>query len=234
MTLRFETYPAPPALAGAVRELWLLEDDGELHAGLPKPYVELVVSLSGTHYWRAEPAGQEHRYDTAWLTPLQRAPRYARSIGPRRLIGARLEPWAAYALFGDLPRGDGEPPPVLNTILGEEADRLRAALVSAADDDARFLSFASWLSDRPALILQHRATIESDRATSLAKELGVSERSLRRRFGQEIGMAPKGWLRLKRLDGVLRENRVEGCRSRTWHSTMDFPTKLTSLESLAV
>lgn len=206
MALRFITSATPAPLIGAVQELWLLEDDGELHAGLPKPYVELVVSLSGVHYWRAGPEEPDHRFSSAWLTPLQEGPRYAWSEGPRRLIGARLEPWAAHAIFGLLPRGDGPPPPVLHSLIGDEADRLRASLMSAGDDETRFSRFAGWLSDRPAMRRARPApTPAYDRTASLAKALGVSARSLRRRFGAEFGMAPKRWLRLKRLDCVLRE-----------------------------
>lgn len=205
MTLRFLTSATPPALAGAVKELWLLDDCGQLHAGLPKPYVELVVSLSGIHFWRAWPSGPDHRFSSAWLTPLQDAPRYAWSEGPRRLIGARLEPWAAHAMFGVLPRGTGEPPPVLNRLLGHEADRLRANLLSATNDETRFERFGAWLSEQASLYPSRQPNTAIDRTTVLADELGISARSLRRRFGEDIGMAPKRWLRLRRLDGVLRE-----------------------------
>ena len=206
MDIRFVTHPAPEALSAAIRELWLLEDDGDLHAGLPKPNVELVVSLSGVHHWRASLSGPDHRFECAWLTPLQEASRYAWSAGRRRLVGARLEPWAAHAMFGSLPRGDGSPPPLLRNLIGDEADRLRETLVRAPTDHARFLAFSAWLLRQPAL--HTRQPIWRDRgyrAGGLADGLGISTRSLRRRFGQDIGMAPKRWLRLKRLDSVLRE-----------------------------
>jgi len=206
MGVRFVTHPAPEALAGAVRELWLFEDDGDLHAGLPKPNVELVISLSGIHFWRASLSGLDHRFDCAWLTPLQEASRYAWSSGRRRLIGARLEPWAAHSLFGILPRGDGSPPPLLRNLIGDEADRLRDRLTLAPTEEACFLAFSAWLSGQPALQM-HRPLWRQhkQRVSDLAEGLGISERSLRRRFSEDIGIAPKRWLRLKRLDGVLRD-----------------------------
>lgn len=206
MAIRFLTHPAPLAVAAAVRELWLLEDDGDLHAGLPKPHVELVVSLSGVHYWRAALSGPDHRFEGAWLTPLQEAARYAWSAGRRRLIGARLEPWAARALFGSLPRGDGSPPLPLQGLIGDEANRLRNGLVQAVTEEARFAAFGSWLLRQPELGLERPLWRENwHRASGLADGLGISSRSLRRRFGQDIGMAPKRWLRLQRLDSVLRD-----------------------------
>ena len=207
--VRFLTCPAPPSLAGAVRELWLLDDDGGFHAGLPKPYVELVVSLAGIHWWRAAPGAAEHRYAEAWVTPIQSGPRYARAVGRRRLIGARLEPWAAVALFGRLPAGDGPPPPPLDRFIGSNARRLRTRLVGAPDDAARFAAFIAWLEARPALRrIADAARADPDigySAGALAGALRVTPRTLRRRFARDVGISPKRWLKLHRLDAVLRD-----------------------------
>lgn len=216
MPLRFQTCPVPDALAPAVREMWLLEDDGRFHAGLPKPYVELVVSLAGIHWWRAAPAAREHRFDHGWVTPIQHGPRYARAVGRRRLIGARLEPWAATRLFGPLPAGDGRPPPTLRRLLGAEAGRLRRALVEAPDDAARFARLAGWLAARDELRGGTWPALDPagppDRATELARMLRISPRSLRRRFASDHGVAPKTWLKLHRLDAVLRELNASAAR----------------------
>lgn len=202
--MRFVTSPPPEALQGSVRELWQLEDDGGFHAGLPKPWVELVVSLAGVHWWRSAPAGREHRFVEGWVTPIQTGPRHARAVGRRALIGARLEPWAARALFGPLPPGDGAPPPRLRALIGPEARTLRRRLLAARGEAERFATLAEWLLAQPALL---RAGVDMrplPRARDLASAMAVSARSLRRRFAAEIGMPPKRWLELHRLDAVLR------------------------------
>lgn len=208
-TIRFLTCPPPPALAGAIKELWLLDDAGGYVAGLPKPYVELIISLSGVHWWRAAPGAREHRYIGGWVTPLQHGPRYARSVGRRRLIGARLDPRAAVALFGPLPRGTGQPPPPLEQIIGGEAHRLRARLIEAADDADRFARFSAWLEGWPALRRFAGDAFErngrSASVAALANDLRLTPRALRRRFAVDAGMSPKQWLRLHRLDAVLRD-----------------------------
>ena len=207
--LRFLTRAPTGALGGAVRELWLLDDDGGSAAGLPKPFVELVVSLSGVHWWRALPGAREHRYLHGWVTPIQHGPRYARAIGRRRLIGARLQPWAAGALFGRLPAGTGAPPPTLGRLIGGEARRLRRRLIDARDDDDRFIVLGAWLEGRLASFAATASTpsAPSDRASAgaLAAALDTSPRTLRRRFARDIGVAPKNWLRLHRFDAVLRD-----------------------------
>lgn len=207
--MRFVTHPAPASIAEHVQECWLLEDDGAFAAGLPKPFVELVVSLEGVHYWRATRGGREHRYTDAWVTPLQYAPRYARAVGPRRLIGARLRPWSAIALVGRLPLGKGMPPPTLASLIGEEATRLRTQLLDAPDDDARYARFTTWLAERFAghapLAPAQLTPGDALRALHLAQAMQVTPRALRRRFARDIGLSPKQWLKLHRLDALLRD-----------------------------
>lgn len=208
-TLRFLTCSAPPSIAHAIREMWLLEDDGRFVAGLPKPYVELVVSLGGLHWWRAAPAAAEHRFDHGWVTPIQQGPRYARAVGRRRLIGARLEPWAARSLFGHLPPGDGRPPVPLRQLLGREASRLRTLLIKARSDSERFTLLGAWLQRldelraRPRLIMA--AANEFANSGALAQSMRMSPRTLRRRFAADLGVGPKAWMKLHRLDAVLRD-----------------------------
>lgn len=205
---RFITAPAPAAIAQGVFELWQLEDDGRLHAGLPKPYVELVVSLSGVHWWRPALEGAEHLYCDAWVTPIQSGPRFARSVGRRHLIGARLEPWAAQALLGPLPPGDGTPPPRLAEVLDGDETRALIGLLRGADSDAsRFARFGRWLAEQGALggaQPDFGALADTARAGALAEALGVHPRTLRRTFARDAGLSPKRWLRLHRLDAVLR------------------------------
>ena len=213
--MNFSICPIPPTLAGAVRELWMLDDDGSFSAGLPKPYVELVVSLSGVHWWRSAPDAREHRYVDGWVTPIQRGPRYARAAGRRRLIGARLEPWAAVALFGQLP-GDGEPPPRLAQVIGSEARRLRSHLLDASDDPERFSRLTAWLEGQPALSSFARDEVDRlgryESVAALAKSLRLAPRSLRRRFAIDAGLPPKSWLKLHRLDAVLRDPALADAR----------------------
>lgn len=209
--VRFECAPPPPELASGVRELWSLRDAGAMHAGLPKPYVEIVISLAGIHWWRSAPASEEHRYDVGWVTPIQTSARYARSVGVRSLIGARLEPWVAQEWFGPLTAGDGSPPPMLASLIGGEARRLRRHLLAVSERDVLH-EFSRWLASqrrlreacasmvtlRPSGTVVGRMTAGSD----------IKPRTFRRTFGRISGIPPKRWLLLHRLDAVLRDERL--------------------------
>lgn len=193
--MQFVAQPPPARLRAMVREFWFLDDDGSMSAGLPKPQVELVISLSGVHWWRASPDGMEYCYREAWLTPLQYAPRYARADGRRRLIGARLEPWAAAGLFGRLPVGNGRPPPHLASLIGREAARLRRRICAVPDLAGRFAILGDWLEGQSTPGAPARRLPEEE----------LSRRSLRRLYAREIGLSPKRCQMLHRLDGVLRD-----------------------------
>ncbi|WP_439485280.1 helix-turn-helix transcriptional regulator [Blastomonas fulva] len=209
--VRFTARAAPPSLDHAVLELWHLDDPGVPHCGLPKPYVEIVVSLRGIHWWRAAPGMPEHRYATAWVTPVQDGPRYARAEDRRELVGARLQPWAAKAWLGTLPPGNGTPPPRLSALLGREAGLLRDSLKAADSLDALFERFAAWLEvrlpDRDAITLPAPCR-DTDRAMDLAKAVEATPRHYRRLFSGRTDLAPKRWLLLHRIDAVLRDPRL--------------------------
>jgi len=207
MTVR----PAPKHLHGSVAALWELQ--GTLSgqsAGLPKPFAELVISLSGWHLWRAEESAAPISFADGWLTPVQAAPRYAETVGTLHLIGARLHPAAAAHLFGPA-ETDGPAPPIpLYALLGSEGRVLRQSLLDAADTDRRFRVLASWLSRGLDGINQAWLPAVQDlgrlrwRVDELARELGISKRGLHKRFVQELGIGPKLWLQLGRFDAVLR------------------------------
>lgn len=209
--VRFECAPPPPELASGVRELWSLRDEGAMHAGLPKPYVEFVISLAGIHWWRSAPASEEHRYEVGWVTPIQTSARYARSVGARRLVGARLEPWVAQEWLGPLPDGDGSPPPRLASLMSGEARRLRRHLLAVPEPNLLH-EFSRWLASQHPLqkacggmaaIRPGGTVVEQLAATS-----DVKPRTFRRTFGRRSGIAPKRWLMLHRLDAVLRDKRL--------------------------
>ncbi len=212
--VQFTTQKPSPAISDHVLEMWLLEDGGAPSVGMPKPFVEIVVSLKGVHFWKPSKNSNEFEFNTAWVTPIQDGPRYARAVGGRKLIGARLFPWSANAWLGSLPRGDGGPPPELSSLLGEDAVSIREWLLVASDEHSMFTRFGAWLAShlQSEKAQKHKlrdiALEPSDTVETLAKSLNVSEPTLRRSFASHNGVAPKRWLVLRRIDQILRDSRV--------------------------
>ena len=199
-----ERTPAP-ALRWAIEALWSLSGHlaGEA-AAIPKPYVELVISLADSHGWRSDQRVTTFR--DGWLTPIQTGPRYSRAAGGTHFVAARLRPEAATMLFGPLPIGDGEPPIPAGAAIGPGFHLLRDRLGSALSARGRLDLLEAWLAER--LLARSPSVIEALpgepwRADVLSRHLGLNERAARRRFETTMGCSPKYWLRLHRLSNVL-------------------------------
>lgn len=208
---------APLPLRDSIISLWTLRGrPAGSYAGLPKPYIELIISLAGVHLWRAEPSSTPITYRDGWLTPLQVAPRWAETQGELHLIGARLHLLAAARLFGAAAMQAGCYPIPIDAVLGSEAALLRARLLDAGTDSERLLLFADWLSaridgERSDWLPGRRALADMGwRTDALAEMLQLSPRALRKRFAGKLGVGPKLWLQLNRFDGLLRAGPTPG------------------------
>lgn len=184
------------------------------HGGAPKPYVELVFNLGKPFLWRASPASDSHLFHHGWVTPVQRGPRQARTDGDIRLVGARLYPAAALSMFGPLPSGNGAPPKQFTTAHRWFA-QTHAQLAAADSPNDRLTIIAEALTEwRISNEFVPEAAPATDSAQALAQHFGVTERDLRRIFARNAGVSPKVWLRLARLDRVLRDPDFDDAATR--------------------
>ncbi|WP_211771175.1 helix-turn-helix transcriptional regulator [Kutzneria sp. CA-103260] len=148
---------------------------------LPYPAVDLLVFADGA-MWLAGPEV------TVRSGPLP----------PGGLVGLRLWPGASLSLgvaadevpLEGMPFGRVEP--------GSPRDRLSSALaaldrVSLRDNDFAVQRVVRMLHDEPAA-----------RVGDLAAAVGLSERQLRRRFSNAVGLRPKAYGRVVRLHAALR------------------------------
>ncbi|MEL7310420.1 MAG: helix-turn-helix domain-containing protein [Pseudomonadota bacterium] len=199
---------APRSIAGRVAALWALRGDplGE-YAGLPKPYVELVVSLCGHHFWHDGQMRSPLKFQHGWLMPIQNGPRFATTIGSLHLVGARMPVDTACALFGPGIHDHGSLPIPLDCLIGREATLLREQMAEQTYALAQFRVMASWLSDRlgnPRIRPLPSAEASTTwRVDTLANAMGLSLRGVRQHFRTQFGIGPKFWLQLNRFDQVL-------------------------------
>jgi AraC-like DNA-binding protein len=195
------------SLAHAIHELWDFQRPGmrEWHAAAPKPYVELVFNLDQPFLWRASPEARAHRFGAGWITPVQDGPRFARPRGDIRLVGARLYPAIARAAFVPLPPGDGAPPRALSRRNAWFAATHRALCDGASSAERLSILECALMSRLAAVQGFAPVTNGTDSVRLLAARLGIDVRSLHRKFSRETGLSPKRFLRLTRLDGLLRD-----------------------------
>lgn len=199
---------------GRVIELWSLTGSPQgVYSGLPKPYVELIISLSGNHFWQADKSFSPIlNFKHAWVTPVQSGPRFAQTLGELHLIGARLSISAATELFGPDINIDSRPPIPLDSLIGHEASLLREQLLEIKTEKQRLEALDQWIKKRlcysSILDLPSLSDLAqlSWRTDALANLMNLSSRGLRKRFKTKFGIGPKFWLQLNRFDGLLNSD----------------------------
>jgi len=201
-----------PELRDYVERLWWLEGGAEEIGAEPIPpdgHPEIVVH-GGDPFRDAGGAVQER----ALLAGQSTSATQVAPSGRARVVGARLRPDAAHALFGiaqseltdrvvdlrDLDprlggalRGD-----VASRARGEEMlEGLEAALSDAIARRAR--------RDRPAAPAVRLALARGGlvRVDALARRLGIGRRQIERLFRERVGVSPKLFLRVVRFQRAL-------------------------------
>lgn len=202
--------PPPLNLCDSVEGLWSLRGRPlGRYSGLPKPFVEIIISLSGVHSWQADETSSPLAFKDGWVTPVQSGPRFATTLGALHLIGVRISIDTAAALFGPAVNRDAGPPIPLGDLIGHEATLLREQLLELDSESKRLAHMAQWVEDRlahrPVLALPPVQLLAAMgwRTDALAEHMALSPRGLRKRFRSRFGIGPKFWLQLHRFDSLL-------------------------------
>lgn len=132
----------------------------------------------------------------------------------QRVMIARLQLGASAAVLG-VPASEltGQLVPLEDLWGAAATERLRAQLESASSNVERMQALSGAIAERAATRaepggsrrLAHAAALqlESRTVAEVARELGVSERHLRRVFHQTVGLSPKAFARLKRFGRAI-------------------------------
>jgi AraC-like DNA-binding protein len=192
--MTYREHPPPPALAPWVQCAWQRSGDGG-------PPVRVVPDGCIDVVW-TEGAGTQvvGPNTTAFLVPL---------AAGTRVAGVRLHPGTAPALLGVDAAALRDGRLAIDDAWGDEGRRLAEAL-DEHDDRAHILLSA--LAQRAATAAAPDALVRAAigrllvprvAVAALARELGVSERQLRRRFEATVGYGPRRLARVLRLGRAL-------------------------------
>lgn len=210
--VRYVELRPPPPLRPLAWCVWVLEGDGPAPSGVPQRVlpdgrVELVVHLRAA-FRRTGPDG----------VPVAPHPRVVAGqlsqaillapTGPFTCVGLRLEPAGARALLGG--RADALADAILpmDDALGAAGARLADALACARDDAARAAAAWAWLAREAAAGRPSRTDVaiarwrgDGGRASveEMACAVGTNRRGLERAFASEVGLTPKRFARIVRL-----------------------------------
>jgi AraC-like DNA-binding protein len=209
----YQEYAVPQALSGHVAAVWHLRDPQvtqEIQTIYPDGCCELIAHLA------TRPECQEMqgwRVQSATLFAGQRlgAVRLRRA-GPLDCVGVRLRPEASAALGTQLLRRTRERIVDLAGIDAALSRKLRQAARAFAAGDASRLwkllsrTIASHVVDVAAALAVQRIAQSGGqmRIAAVAHAAGLGPRSLQARFRRAVGLTPKEFSRLVRLQATLR------------------------------
>jgi AraC-like DNA-binding protein len=220
--MRYAEYTPTPPLAALVERFWLLEGcaTSAADAIIPDGRVELVFHYGGA-FWRHDAGGARVKQPASLLVGQMIEPVVLAPDGPAGVAAIRLRPAASRTVLGfSLQEVSGRF--VDLELIFPSVRWLLERLSEASSDGARVQALEEWLTGmacRPprrhiegavATILQSggRASIDSLVATA-----NTSLRQLERQFRDDVGLTPKTFSRIVRLQGALR--RVRQGRSLT-------------------
>ncbi|WP_282295141.1 helix-turn-helix transcriptional regulator [Stenotrophomonas sp. PS02289] len=208
-------HPAPEDLRRYVRCLWQLRDDApgdDIQVIYPDGCCELLAEL-GVPLRMHAADGQVRSDQPFCFAAQQRGPVRLQAAGPVFCIGVRLQPAASALVAGARLPGLRDHAPDLHTLDDTFARAFAAAArASAAADDPeplwQFLRQACADFTMDAKIEKAVALLDAAagdmRISALAKSLGISLRTLQPRFLAAVGMTPKEYARVRRLQALLQ------------------------------
>jgi AraC-like DNA-binding protein len=215
--------PAPP-LRPFVSLLWAMDDAGPGFAPAPEPgaRLERVLPTGAMHlvFRLAAPLRVFASVDGSSPSDLgyavvggARTSFYVRDVsGPSRSVGAMLRPGAAALLFGGSAAELAGTHTALGALWGSDAARALERLQEARTPEQRLEILEAILAARlprvrglhPAVAMALERVAEMPRVAELVRASGYSHRRFVELFEDAVGLTPKRYARVLRLQRVLR------------------------------
>lgn len=223
---RFNMIEAAPApdLADVVECYW--EGWGNIpplrEKILPRTNIELMFNLRGRHRILARDGHDDNTpHERGWLSGMQRRYILIETIDGSHFVSARLKPWGAWRLLREPMQGLSGQVPGNNEIWGNEADYLLEKLAEAPNLWARFDLLERHLRQRldfrarqdASLVEASRRLRRSQgrlRIQRLCQDIGTSRATLSRKFREQVGLTPKTYARVVRIDALMQHLAAHG------------------------
>jgi AraC-like DNA-binding protein len=214
--MRYAEYPPSPRCVRLVERFWILEGQagGVPDAIIPDGRIELIVHYSGT-FWR-HAGGTVTQQPTSLLVGQMTGPAVLAPEGYAGVAAIRLRSAAARTLLGFSLDEISERFVDLEAVFPSVA-RLRQQLADAREDAERIAAMERWLLERacPDPRVQIEVAVDTilrsgGRASVeyLSDLTGLGIRQIERQFQQDVGLSPKTFSRIVRLQAALARIRA--------------------------
>ncbi len=181
---------------------------------LPSSYIELIVNFANPH--KVLDLNDFSRFEwqrESWLAGMQTRCLAIESTSSH-MIGARFKPGGAHAFFVEPITEFTDRVIPLDALLGSAATQLRSGLQATCETSGRFQIFEEFLLKRfkpdggaYQLVAKAVAELAGSNGTLALKELSaaldVSHKHLTHQFTRLVGVGPKQFARMLRLNSVI-------------------------------
>jgi AraC-like DNA-binding protein len=220
----------PPPLSRFVEYIWLQEGAAPAHAMeriVPTGTTELVIALHETPLPMAgdRAGGVLERVGSTVLCGTQSSPFVIDTRVQSLLVGVHFRPGGAFPFFAPPAAELRDARVPLEDLWGGAAAVLHEQLVAAPTAAARFALLERTLLARAARPLARHPSVayalgaldtaaQAVTVASVTRETGLSARRFIELFSREVGLTPKLFARVRRLQAVLR--RLEDPAGAAW------------------
>lgn len=211
-----------PELQPFVKTLWAIDapaSAGREHV-LPTGEMHLVFRLGGGDLRLfSDDGGADGRRAGEALVGGARPSYYVRAVtGPQCSTGVQLRPGGAEALFGIPAAEFTNRHTPLDDVWGRQVDTIRERLAAAESLEERLSVLENILAARvrrtrgihPAVARALRQFKVTSDVSYVVRDAGYSHRTLISEFRRSVGLAPKEYTRVLRLQRALRDMRRTG------------------------
>lgn len=213
----FTPFRVSPALARYVDFVWMLEGTAtyERETVLPNGSVELIFNLGSPHKVLDPTDGTRATvFRESWIAGMQQAPLTIQAVRESNLVGVRFRPGGCQAFLGAPLTEITDQVIEARELFGPLVEQLRERVCRAPSAVERRRAIESTLLERIGSVaidpLAERAvamlTISAGRVRTsrVADLLGTTEKTLIARFSRTVGVRPKVFARIARLQAVIR------------------------------
>ncbi len=214
------TYPPCAALQPFVQEYFIFEDDVPVDKSYkqivsPTGFPSIIFHFGDLDLVCHDHNGNSHHPPRAAIIGQLTYQHHIQHIGRVGVLGAYFKPSAIFQLFGEPAWKFTDRSTDLNLVIGEDAHKITAQLINAADNERRIRLIERFLLNRLSVVdkslgLLNNAILKKDAFSwltidELAGQLGMSKRQLQRKFKTEIGVSPQTYKKVIRFNQVMRD-----------------------------
>jgi AraC-like DNA-binding protein len=214
LAMQFVSRRPSPQLEPFVSQLWYFDGNdfaSSRERRLPSTTLQLVINLhdDSLRWWDGEALAREHELSGAAVSGVYVAPFAIATQEQRRVIGAVFRPGAAPALLGVPAHELADTHVELEALWGADARRQRRLLLDAESPGRVLETFDRVLCARiegaidPLIAFAVRALERGCSVAQVARAVELGGQRLRQRFSAAVGVTPKAYARIARLQRVL-------------------------------